>query len=186
MLGYGLVQVPLNVYHHSQTSYMLSHTRFKLSKLFSEKVEIEERLDSLIDELTKYFLQIRPNDILRPYLDVILRIVPEQYANRIHLTMEENETNRIATNRLTPNVSEENLVRLHERLKASIHIHHRVQVSWTRMITEGFFWEEISTNDNNENRQFVRQSPIERSWLRKKLFDERPKIGKNSSFRITE
>ncbi|CAF4487651.1 unnamed protein product [Rotaria socialis] len=35
MLGYGPVQVPLDVYHHSRTSYMLSHIQFKLSKRYS-------------------------------------------------------------------------------------------------------------------------------------------------------
>ncbi|CAF1544233.1 unnamed protein product [Rotaria magnacalcarata] len=35
MLGYGPVQVPLDVYRHSRTSYMLSHIQFKLSKRYS-------------------------------------------------------------------------------------------------------------------------------------------------------
>ena len=178
MLGYGLVQVPLNIYNHSRTSYMLSHTQFKLSKLYNEKVDIEERLDTLIDELTKYCLQIRSNNPLKPLIERIVKIVPEQYNNRITLTMNDYENNRITTSHLTEIPTENHLIRLHERLKASIHIHHRVQVSWTRMINEAFFLEEILTNEKNTNREYVQQNPIGSSSLRKKFFDGRPKLGK--------
>ncbi|CAF1288692.1 unnamed protein product [Didymodactylos carnosus] len=43
MLGYGLVQVPFTVWNHSRTLYMLSHVQFKLSQLYNEKVDIEEK-----------------------------------------------------------------------------------------------------------------------------------------------
>lgn len=68
---------------------MLAHLQFKLSQLYNEKVDTEERLDMLIDDVTKLCMQIRPTDPLRPYLDQIVKIVPEQYANRIKLTVDD-------------------------------------------------------------------------------------------------
>ncbi|CAF0997675.1 unnamed protein product [Rotaria sordida] len=177
MLGYGLVEVPLSIYNHSRTSYMLAHTQFKLAKIYNEKINVEERLDSIIDDVTKFSMEIKTNDPLRPYLEQIVKIVPEQYLNRIRLTMEDYENNRIAiTNRFSDKEIEKQLIKLHERLKKYIHVHHRVQVSWIRMINEAFYLEDILNNENNSNHEFIKQNPYSPSWLRKKLFDQYPKL----------
>lgn len=183
MLGYGLVQVPLNIYNHSRTTYMLSHTQFKLSKIYNEKIDVEERLDSLIDDVTKFCMQIKTNDPLRRYLEQIIKIIPEEYSNRIRLTVEDYENNRIALTNLSNDFEiEKQLIRLHERLKTSIHVHHRVQVLWTRMINEAFYLEDIINNEKNTNHEFVKQNPHPPSWLRHKFFHQHPKLGKNFIF----
>ncbi|CAF1105502.1 unnamed protein product [Adineta steineri] len=175
MLGYGLVQVPKNIYNHSRTVYMLGHMQFKLSQLYNEKVEIEERLDSLIDDVTKFCMQIKANDPLRPCLEQIIKIVPEQYSNRIKLTMDDYDNNRIAVvNHFNDFEKERELIKLHERLKKNIHIHNRVQVSWVQMIYEAFYLEDIVNNEKNTNHEFVRQNPLPPSWFRKYLFDGHP------------
>jgi hypothetical protein len=180
MLGYGLVQVPLNVFNHSRASYMLAHIQFKLSQLYNEKVDIEERLDSLVDDVTKFCMQIKPDDPLRPCLEQIIKIVPEQYSNRIKLTMDDYENNRIAlSNRSADLPTEKHLIKLHERLKTSIHIHHRVQVSWIHMINEAFYFEDILNNEKDTNHEFVKQNPLPPSWLRQKLFEQHTKLGKH-------
>jgi hypothetical protein len=165
---------------------MLAHMQFKLSQLYNEKVDIEERLDSLVDDVTKFCMQIKPDDPLRPCLEQIIKIVPEQYSNRIKLTMDDYENNRIvSTNRYTDYETEKELIKLHERLKSNIHVHHRVQISWTQMINEVFHLEDIVNNEKNTNREFVKQNPIPPSWLRQKLFNERPKLGKDLSTALT-
>jgi hypothetical protein len=178
MLGYGLVQVPLNIYNHSRTGYMLAHMQFKLSQLYNEKVETEERLDTLIDEVTKFCMQIKADDPLRPCLEQIIKIVPEQYSSRIKLTMDDFENNRIvSTNRYDEYETEKELIKLHERLKTNIHVHHRVQVSWIQMIDEAFYLEDIFNNQKDANHEFAKQTPFPPSWLRQKLFNQRPKFG---------
>ncbi|CAF2502688.1 unnamed protein product [Rotaria sp. Silwood2] len=175
MLGYGLVQVPLNIYNHARTSYMLSHTQFKLSQLYNEKIDVEERLESLVEEVSKLCLEIKYNDPLRPCLEQIVKIIPEQYSNRVKLTMDDYEDYRnTTTNNLTNLTTEKTLIRLHRLLKKNKHIHHRVQASWIHMIDEAFYLEDILNNENNANCSFVKQSPLPRSWLRQKLFDEHP------------
>ncbi|CAF1481507.1 unnamed protein product, partial [Adineta ricciae] len=178
MLGYGLVQVPKNIYNHSRTSYMLAHTQFKLSRLYNEKVDVEERLDSLIDDVIKFCMQIKTTDPLRPCLEQIIQIVPEQYSNRIQLTLNDYANNRISIpNRFTDdNEKEKQLIKLHERLKTNIHVHNRVQVSWTRQINEAFYFEDIVKNAENTNHEFVRTNPSSATWLRRKLFDKHPKL----------
>jgi hypothetical protein len=178
MLGYGLVQVPLNVYNNSRTFYMLSHVQFKLSQLYNEKIDIEERLESLVDETSKLSLQIKYNDPLRPCLEQIVKIIPEQYSNRVKLTMDDYEDyRRTTTNNLIDLPSEKQLIKLHGLLKKSKHIHHRVQASWVQMINQAFYLEDILNNEKNTNHLFVKQSPLPKSWLRQKLFDEHPKLG---------
>ncbi len=180
MLGYGLVQVPLSVYNHSRTSYMLSYVHFKLSQLYNEKIDIEERLESLVDEISKLCLQIKYNDPLRPCLEQIVKIIPEQYSNRVKLTMDDYEDYRTTTtnNNLIDLPTEKQLIKLHRLLKKSKHIHHRIQASWIQMINEAFYLEDILNNEKNTNHLFVKQSPLPKSWLRQKLFDTHPKLGK--------
>ena len=177
MLGYGLVEVPLNIFNQSRVSYTLSHLQFKISKLCDEKMDIEERLDSLVDELIKYCLQIRAHDPMKISLQKIIDIVPEQYTNRITLTIEDYENNRIATNHLIDLPTEKQLIRLHERLKAAIHVHHRIQVLWSRKINEAFYLEDIRTNEESSTRIFIRQNPRPLTWLRRTLFNHHPKLG---------
>lgn len=179
MLGYGLVQVPINVYNHSRTFYKLSQIQFKLSQLYNEKMDIEERLESLVDEVSKLCLQIKYNDPLRPCLEQIVRIVPEQYSNRVKLTMDDYEDYRTTTtNNLIDLPTEKQLIKLHGLLKKNKHIHHRIQASWVQMINEAFYLEDILNNENNTNRSFIKQSPLPRSWLRQNLFDQHPVLGK--------
>jgi len=189
MLGYGLVQVPLSVYNHSRTSYMLSYVHFKLSQLYNEKIDIEERLESLVDEASKLSLQIKYNDPLRPCLEQIVKIIPEQYSNRVKLTMDDYEDYRTTTtnNNLIDLPTEKQLIKLHRLLKKSKHIHHRIQASWIQMINEAFYLEDILNNEKNTNHLFVKQSPLPKSWLRQKLFDQHPMLGKQKKFiwRIT-
>ncbi len=183
MLGYGLVQVPLNVYNHSRTSYVLSHVQFKLSQLYNEKIDIEERLESLVDEISKLCLQIKYNDPLRPCLEQIVKIIPEQYSNRVKLTMDDYEDYRTTTNNnLIDLPTEKQLIKLHRLLKKSKHIHHRIQASWIQMINEAFYLEDILNNEKNTNHFFIKQSPLPRLWLRQKLFDEHPKLGQMGSY----
>jgi len=183
LLGYGLVQVPLNIYNHSRTAYILAHIQFKLSQLYNEKVDVEDCLDSLIDDLTKLCMQIKSNDPLRPYLEQTVKIVPEQYSDRIKLTVEDYENNRIViTNHYTDFETEQKLIKLHERLKTNIHVHHRVQTSWTQMINEAFYLEDIFNNEKNSDHIFVKQNPLPPSWLRQKLFDQHSKLGKHFGF----
>ncbi|UJR38477.1 hypothetical protein I4U23_031145 [Adineta vaga] len=177
MLGYGLVEVPLKVYNRSRTFYVLSHVQFKLSQLYNEKIDIEERLESLVDEVSKLCLQIKYNDSLRPCLEEIVRIIPEQYSNRVKLTMDDYEDYRSSnttSNKLIDLPTEKQLIKLHGLLKKSKHIHHRIQASWVQMIDEAFYLEDILNNEKNSNRSFVKQSPLVKSWLRQKLFDEHP------------
>ena len=179
MLGYGLVQVPLNIYNHSRTAYVLSHVQFKLSQLYNEKIDTEERLESLVDEVSKLSLQIKYNDPLRPCLEEIVRIIPEQYSNRVKLTMDDYEDYRSNnTNQLTDLPSERQLIRLNKLLRKSKHIYHRVQASWMQLIDQAFYFEDILINENNSNRTFVKQSPLPNSWIRQKLFDEHSVLGK--------
>ena len=162
---------------------MLAHTQFKLSRLYNEKVDVEERLDSLIDDVIKFCMLIKTTDALRPCLEQILQIVPEQYSNRIQLTLNDYTNNRISIpNRFADdNEKEKQLIKLHERLKTNIHVHNRVQVSWTRQINEAFYFEDIVKNVENTNHEFVRTNPSSATWLRRKLFDKHPKLGKSTN-----
>ena len=181
MLGYGLVRVPKTIYNYSCTAYMLAHIQFKLPEIYNEKIDVEDRLNSLVNDVTKFCLEIRRDHPCRQYLEQIIKIVPEQYSNRI---IQDYENNRIViTNRFTDLDLEKKLVKLHERLKKNIHVYHRVQILWIRKINEAFYFEDILNNEKNTNHEFIKQNPFSSSWLRRKLFDQHPKLG-NSNLSI--
>lgn len=181
LLGYGLIQVPKNIYNHSRTGYILAYTQFKLSQLYNEKVDVEDKLDSLIDDLTKMCMQIKPDDLLRPYLEQVLKIVPERYSDRIQSTVDDYQNHRIVLpGQMNEYEMERKLVKLNEQLKSNIHVHHRVQTYWTQGISEAFYLEDIFNNEKNAERSFVKESLIPPSWLRRKLFEHHSKLGKYS------
>ncbi|CAF4249368.1 unnamed protein product [Rotaria sp. Silwood2] len=53
--------------------------------------DIVERLDSLVDDISKLCLQIKYNDPLQPCSEQIVKITPEQYSNRVKLKMDDYE-----------------------------------------------------------------------------------------------
>jgi len=148
----------------------------------TKKIDVEERLESLVNEISKLSNQIKYNDPLRGCLEQIVEIIPEQYSNRVKLTMDDYEDYRATTtinnnnNSLIDLPTEKQLIGIHRLLKKSKHIHHRVQASWIKMIDQAFYLEDILNNEKNSNRTFVKQSPLTKSWLRQKLFDEHPKL----------
>ncbi|CAF1647370.1 unnamed protein product, partial [Didymodactylos carnosus] len=64
------------------------------------------------------------------------------------------------------------LIKVHEKLKTAIHIHHRVQASWLHMINEAFHLEDLVLNEKNTNHEFMHTSPLPPLWLRQKLFQK--------------
>ena len=180
LLGYGLVQIPKNIYNHSRTSYILAHTQFKLSQLYNEKIDVEDKLDSLIVDLTKMCMQIKSDDELRPCLEQVLKIVPEQYSEQINSTVNDYQNHRIAlAEQMNSYEMERKLVKLHEQLKSNIHVHHRIQTYWTQGISEAFYLEEISNSEKNPERVFSRENLVPPSWLRRKLFEQHSKLGRH-------
>jgi hypothetical protein len=49
MLGYGLVEVPRNMWNNAKQGHKLSYTYFKIAKLSTEKSEAEEALEDVLD-----------------------------------------------------------------------------------------------------------------------------------------
>ena len=48
MLGYGLVEVPRNLWNRSQKGYQLNRAYFKIAKLMAEKTEADELLEDVL------------------------------------------------------------------------------------------------------------------------------------------
>jgi hypothetical protein len=185
MLGYGLVQVPLAVYNHYRTPLILSQIQFRLFQLHNEKIDIDDELKALVDDTSKLCSQIKYNDALRPCLEQIVRIIPEQYSNRIKLTMDDYEDFHAsnASSQFVDRPTEKQLIKLHQSLKKSKHVYHRIHASWLHMIDQAFYYEDILINEQNTNRSFIKQSPLSRTWLRQTLFDQHPTIGELAGVR---
>lgn len=48
-MGYGLVELPRNAWNMSIPGHKLSHTLFKISKLSTEKEDVEEQLADILE-----------------------------------------------------------------------------------------------------------------------------------------
>lgn len=53
LMGYGLVEIPRNVWNSAKLEYKLAHAYFKVSKLSIEREEAEEQLADVL-EVTKW------------------------------------------------------------------------------------------------------------------------------------
>merc|ERR1719219_2198107 len=83
LLGYGLVEVPRNLWNRSQRGYQLLHAHFKLSKLMSEKSDAEEHLEDVLVVVQLLSNEISMADTLRPQLDIILTRIPLEMMEKV-------------------------------------------------------------------------------------------------------
>ncbi|TKS78609.1 LMBR1 domain-containing protein 2-B [Collichthys lucidus] len=72
LLGYGLVEIPRSYWRSSSQSYLLAKTYFKAAKMANEKVEAEENLADVMEDVAGIHESVRYNHSLRKCVDTIL------------------------------------------------------------------------------------------------------------------
>ncbi|KAL5016235.1 hypothetical protein ScPMuIL_005824 [Solemya velum] len=148
MLGYGLVEVPRNMWNSSKRGMLLGRSWFKVSKLSTEKTEAEENLEDILEEIKRASDNIRYNHPLRKHMDTILFKCPESMRQSVKKNIDDYEDYSKAQDTL----SEKALVRLHKRVIRASQTNHRTQTQWNLLLEKCFDLEDMSANEGRQDR----------------------------------
>lgn len=139
MLGYGLVEVPRNLWNRTERGYQLNRAYFKVAKLMQEKTDAEETLDDVLLSVHAISQIIGQADTRRPYVETILSKIPLEMMERIKRRRTE-----VAFGNDPP--TEKTLIRLHRQVIRALQTHHRTEAQWSDLTHHVFELEDINRN----------------------------------------
>eukprot|EP00794_Sanderia_malayensis_P008068 gene8068-8931_t len=155
LLGYGLVELPRNAWNMSVPDRKLSHVLFKISKLSTEKEEVEEQLSDLLENVRKASEEIRYNSPLRKFLDIIIKKCPEASMDMFSKATDDYvdyEDTQVGTSNTI--YSEKTLVAMHRKVIVITQRAHRTNVQWSALVHQAFQLEDVEKNRENKDRMF--------------------------------
>ncbi|XP_051875424.1 G-protein coupled receptor-associated protein LMBRD2-like [Pristis pectinata] len=172
LLGYGLVELPRSYWKAAQRGHLLAKAQFKAAKLMTEKVDAEETLEDVMEEVRKLNDTVKYNHPLRKFVDTILRKCPTEYQERMGRNMDDYEDFDENTNSYP---SERSLVKLHKQVIYAVQRHQRTQVQWRMLLEQAFYLEDVAKNQTSSSQQFVPafQSTEPRGWFTHYIYTPR-------------
>ncbi|EDO45173.1 predicted protein [Nematostella vectensis] len=158
LMGYGLVEIPRNVWNAASLDYQLAHTYFKVSKLSVEREEAEEQLADVLEEVRQASENIRYNDPLRECIDTIIKKCPEMSESMFSRGTDDyvdyNDYLKETGNKIKEPFSEKNLIKLHQRVIVIVQTARRTQCQYNGQLDKAFGLEDIVRNAGNLDRCF--------------------------------
>uniref|UniRef100_A0A671VD36 LMBR1 domain containing 2a n=1 Tax=Sparus aurata TaxID=8175 RepID=A0A671VD36_SPAAU len=153
LLGYGLVEIPRSYWLSSSHGYLLAKTYFKAAKMATEKVEAEENLADVMEDVAAVNASVRQNHHLRKCVDTILTKCPTDYQEDMgrHVESPGGEQNAIPTKR--------SLINLHKKVISAVHRHAQTQVQWSILTDEAFHLEDVAKSQSSPVRQLTHSFP---------------------------
>jgi len=150
MLGYGLVEVPTQLWNSSKPGYRLTQSYFKVSKIWSEKSNAEGDLEDVLETVELASRQVERNSEYTQFLDVILRKVPTELLDRVK--------HRNAGNSMQLEITEKLLANLHRRTNFALQAHKRTQAQWEEAVDRVLDLEDQYDNMTNIDRVYRHQT----------------------------
>ncbi|XP_069740640.1 G-protein coupled receptor-associated protein LMBRD2B isoform X2 [Narcine bancroftii] len=172
LLGYGLVELPRSCWMAAQPHHLLLRSQFKVAKLLTERVEAEETLEDVMEEVRKVSNTVRYNHPLRKYVDTILRKCPSEFQERTGRNMDDYEDFEESS---SSSPSERSLVKLHKQVISAVQSQLQTQVQWKMLLDRAFHLEDVTRNQGNGDRQFMHTFPSSepQAWLVRVLYTPR-------------
>ncbi|XP_027133241.1 LMBR1 domain-containing protein 2-B [Larimichthys crocea] len=166
LLGYGLVEIPRSYWRSSSQSYLLAKTYFKAAKMANEKVEAEENLADVMEDVAGIHESVRYNHSLRKCVDTILTKCPADYREEMERRAESSggEKNVLPTKR--------SLINLHKKVITAVQRHNQTQVQWSILLDEAFHLEDVAKSQSSSVRYFVHSLPSthHQGWIHRFLY----------------
>ena len=139
MLGYGLVEVPRNLWMRTQRGYQLNRAYFKVAKLMTERTDADEALDDALIAANALSTVVDQQDTRRSYVEEILKKIPIELMDKIKRRRTDNPLG-------TDPPTEKTLIRLHRQVIKALQDHHRTEAQWTDMTHAVFELEDVNRN----------------------------------------
>ena len=130
MLGYGLVEVPRNLWNASKRGHSLSMAYFKVSKLWGERSDAEGQLEEVLASVEgagRHLVGVE----LRGHYDTIMAKVPAELMERARRRQARQE---VAGEQ--EQVGEQTLARLHKQVVVALTAHRRTEAQWTELMDQ--------------------------------------------------
>ncbi|KAK3727889.1 hypothetical protein QZH41_010612 [Actinostola sp. cb2023] len=165
LMGYGLVEIPRNVWNSAKLDYKLAHAYFKVSKLSVEREEGEEQLSGVLEEVQKASENIRYTDPLRGCVNVIIQKCPESsegmFGKGTDDYVDYNDYLKESGQTISEPYSEKSLVKLHRKVIVVTQTSRRTQCQYNSQLEHAFELEDLMRNTGNTERYF--KSSLKRS-----------------------
>jgi len=139
MLGYGLVEVPRNLWMRTKRGYQLNRAYFKVAKLMTERTDADEALDDALIAANAISTVVGQEDMRRPYVEEILKKIPVELMDRIKRRRTDNPFG-------SDPPTEKTFIRLHRQVIKALQDHHRTEAQWTDMTQAVFELEDVNRN----------------------------------------
>ena len=139
MLGYGLVEVPRNLWMRTKRGYQLNRAYFKVAKLMTERTDADEALDDALIAANAISTVVGQEDMRRPYVEEILKKIPVELMERIKRRRTDNPFG-------SDPPTEKTFIRLHRQVIKALQDHHRTEAQWTDMTQAVFELEDVNRN----------------------------------------
>ena len=160
MLGYGLVEVPRNLWLGSKRGHRLSQAYFRVSKLWTERSDAEGQLEEVLTSVEAAGKGVA-GVLLRGYLDTIVSKVPTEMMERVR-----RRQGRQGAVEDDQQVTEQTLAKLHKQVLVALTAHKRTEAQWVEHIERVLWLEDNQRNLASFDKVFKRQTePPNRGWL---------------------
>jgi len=151
MMGYGLVEVPRELWHSSKRGFRLNKAYFKISKLWGERSDAEGSLEDVlvsVEAVNKRLVGEAGH--LRQLVDVIVSKVPLEMMERVRRRQRTADTD-------STEVTEPGLAKLHKQVVVAVTAHYRTEAQWREMVDTVYWLEDNQKNTSTNERIFRRQ-----------------------------
>jgi len=161
LLGYGLVDVPRTCWNNARRGYMLSRTLFNVAKLSIEKIEAEEELEDVLQEVKKLDDTVHSSHPCRRFVNIIAQKCPDSLQMSLTVTPRSRSTFDGSSDSGSDELITEKLLRkLHKRTIYAIQHHSSTQCQWRKVIDLAMELEDVAHNLAMSSRVFVRTNGV--------------------------
>ena len=152
LMGYGFVDLPRNVWNMSKPHLRLENAFFRVAKLSTEKEDADEELSKLLKDVKAASEEIKYNNPLRQYLDVIISKCPAGSESVFskgtddYVDYEGDDRMKFSTI--------QGLIKLHKSLIVISHRAARTQFQWNDILKLTFYLEDVIKAETSKDRIF--------------------------------
>uniref|UniRef100_A0A0N5ALM3 LMBR1 domain-containing protein 2 n=1 Tax=Syphacia muris TaxID=451379 RepID=A0A0N5ALM3_9BILA len=164
LLGYGLIEVPRQLWQLGDRGYRLRKTYFDIDKLSTDKNETEDTLYDVYREARSALSMLRNEHILRGYAQAILaKFSPDLVSQITALRSTSATVSNLPIDEQNFIANESYLISLHRRVIKAIINHHRTQAQWNALINLALHLENVEQAECTG--QFVRLDNLRSSKI---------------------
>eukprot|EP00795_Rhopilema_esculentum_P004966 gene4966-21312_t len=155
LMGYGLIELPRTAWNMSVPGFLLSQTLFKISKLSTEKEDVEEELTETLQTVVKASEDIRYNSSLRKYIDTIIKKCPDASEDLFRTAKDDYVDYNDVNGKSVQMHSEKSLVSLHKKVIVITQRAHRTNVQWNMLLQKAIRLDDLEKNRESPDRMVL-------------------------------